>query len=112
VETLCHRVDDVIGSACHVLVRVLEDPTSSVLQLVATLCVDLTLGRRRVPLAPGNLDDDAVRLEQEVDTRVRRVVTAMNHLRPRSRQPTESHQAKEVAFEHRVAAGVDEQLIQ
>jgi hypothetical protein len=49
---------------------------------------------------------------KEVDACEGGSVAAVNHLRARPWQITPTHKAQEVPLEHRVTAGVEEQLIE
>ena len=57
-KALTHRADDVVGLTSHLVIRVFVNLAAHVLELVAPLRVPGSLGVGRVPLAPGDLDDD------------------------------------------------------
>ncbi len=81
------------------------------MEFVASLGVAGTLGWRAVAFAAGDLDDDVI-FEEEVDPGVRPTVAAMDHLGLRPRQPGLAYKVKEPAFEQRVPAGIDEQVVE
>ena len=111
-ETGAQGLGDPRGTSGDLLPRVLVHEASGVLEFVAALCVAGALGRRAVTLATRDLDDDAVIVEQKVDAGERLPVTAVDHLRSWPRQTGSAYDLEEAALEHRVPAGVDQQVVE
>ena len=91
--------------------RVLEDPLTEVLQLIAPLGITSPLRVAGMTLPSGYLDHYRELVEEEVDSSDVSSILSEHHLGPGPRETDPAYQLEESPLEHRVSASIGDQIL-